>query len=142
MSVASCKISLLQNTNFSANFDEIAPDTDLEDLTSDHIEHNIRSIVQKDATVDSHDIENCSRGIRVPVHIEDPEARIPEYFNYIFKSLEEVGYSTFLKVKEQNPKTTVKLIQSKLHLEPLEKNMAPHLEYREGHKKRGKGKLS
>lgn len=68
---------LLETMVFLGEFDDIAPDTEPGDLTSEEIEKFIQSLVKSSRTgFDPNVIEGALRGLRVPARISDPKARM------------------------------------------------------------------
>lgn len=101
MTVASFKVcierSRLENMHFLGKFEDIAPETNVGNLTSDHIEKFTRSIVshENDTSVDPTVIEEALKGIKVPMSNLDPQARMMEFVNDFFERLGSVGYGDF-----------------------------------------------
>ena len=138
MSVASFKVSvdrgLLKTMHALGRFSDVAPDVSFAELTSDHIEAYVTSLVDKgdDEDVNTAVIKEAMRTLRVPMHVADPEARMLEYVHAVFSKLESVGYGTFW---EKNPEQTIKIMQSRLYPSGLKSAMQERLEFQEGLKK-------
>lgn len=135
MTVASFKVSvdrgLLRTMHALGRLDQVAGGVAFDQLTSEHIEMYVRSIVGKgsDKRVNPVIIEEAMKGLRVPMSVADPEARMLEYVHDVFERLDGVGHGEF---KDTNPKKTIKLIQDHLYPSCLQKAMNEHLEYQEG----------
>lgn len=135
MSVASFKVcierSRLDHMHFIGKFDDIAPGKAVDELTSDHIETFIRSIVthEEGKEINPRVLEKALKGIQMPMEIADPGARVMEFVSDFFERLDAVGYGDF---KVKNPKKTVKLLQERLYPPGLKDAMLQHLEYQPG----------
>ncbi len=90
-------LSPLENVHFTGAFDDIAPNTEVEVLTSEQIEKYIHSLTAHDENqeVDPALVENATRGVRVQTNVENPSARIMQFVNDVFVLLEGVGYGNF-----------------------------------------------
>ncbi len=92
MEVASLRVSvdycLLENMHVMGRFDSSAPDVNVEKLTEDHIKAFLESITKR-TEEDGYNpvvIENALKGVRMPMNIEDPEARVFEFYaQYLLK---------------------------------------------------------
>ncbi len=141
MEVASLRVSvdycLLENMHVMGRFDSIAPEVDVEELTEDHIKAFLESITRR-TEQDGYNpvvIENALKGVRMPLNIEDPEAREFEFMHNIFSRLEGVGYGDF---KKENPKVMIQLIQERLYPHTLKAEMGKHVRFQPGLKDRPK----
>lgn len=133
LSLASYRVSndpgLLRRMHFLGRFNKIAPKKSLAQLTSNHIEKWIQSLVKREQTLfDPVVVERCLAKLRTPMNIADPEARIMEYLNDFFNRLEQVGYDN---LKDVNPKKTISLLQQHLYPIRFKEVMIKSLEYHE-----------
>lgn len=89
--------SRLENMHFLGNFNDIAPKTVVDELTSANIEQFIRSIVthDDDAEVDPAVIEEALKGMKIPMTIVEPHARMMAFGNDFFESLKSLRYRDF-----------------------------------------------
>ena len=118
---------LLQTMVFLGKFDDIAPDVEAADLTSDHVKTFIDGLVKASTSdFDPKVVDNVLKGIRVQMSIADPEARMLHYVNDFFKRLNSVGYGAF---KKENPKKTVELLCKNLFPAQLRDAMKERVEY-------------
>lgn len=128
---ASIDRTLLKSLFYIGDFDTLAPDAgSAKDLTKNHIETYIRSIVSRsdDAALDPTIIKSGLSGFAMPRNILDAKARITTYCADFFERLESVGCSSF---PEDNPKKTVRLLCSRLQPEALKKEMRERLDFDE-----------
>lgn len=105
---ASIDHQLLDNLVFMGKFDALAPDTEADKLTDDHIEKCIKSIIEKeDVLYDPNVIDKALKGLRMPININDAEARVTQFCSAFFNRLNAVGYGKF---RTENPEQIVKLM--------------------------------
>ena len=119
---ASVDHELLDNLVFMGKFESIVPDAEVDDLTDDHVESFVTSIVEKDDDVmyDPATIDKALRKLRIPMHISDPEARITQYCAEFFNRLNGVGYGKF---RSENPEQTIKLLMQFVYPRNLKDEM-------------------
>lgn len=90
------------------NFDDVGPDVNFENLTSENIEQYLRSLVlNKHQIYDPTGLREAMAGLKFLIRIHDPPARITTYCADIFERLDAVVYGEF---KTENPKRTIKLL--------------------------------
>lgn len=135
MSLASFKVSvdrgLLKTLHGLGRLKSVAPDVAFDDLTSDKIKIFLKTLINKgdDESVNPSVIKDALKGLQMPTHISDPEARALEFVHDLFQRLESVGYGSF---KDRNPEKTIKLIQCHLYPQELKSAMREHLDYQHG----------
>ena len=122
--------ALLENMHALGKFDDIAPGKTEEQLTSTHVENYIKGLVTRDddSEVDPTVIVKAMRNVRVPMNIEDTNARMLQFVSKILVRLEGVSYGDF---KDRNPRKTIELIQEKLYPPMLKSSMKEQLEFQE-----------
>lgn len=128
---ASVDRTLLKSLFYMGKFDDIAPDiATVKDLTTDHIETYVRSLISRSDTtiVDPTIIESALCGFAMPTMILDADARITTYCADFFERLESVVCGLF---PENNPKKSVQLPCSRLEPPILKKEIWKRLEYDE-----------
>lgn len=77
-------------------FDDIAPNKTAEQLTSAEVKRFIKGIFKKQtAGFDPNFIEKALKGLRVPMRIADPDARVFHFASGSFERLEQIGYGEF-----------------------------------------------
>ncbi len=143
LSKASYKLSvdqgLLRRMHFLGELEEVAPGKELSKLTATDIEKWVKSlVVREDSSFDPAIVDRALKGIKVPMKIANPKARMLEYCNDMFARLESVGYDTF---KEENPKMMVKLLQKHLFPAHFKETMQTMLDYQESLESDLKGML-
>jgi len=108
--VVSIEPQLLKSMHFMGEFDEVAPNVALEQLTSEQIKSYISKIVSIDNSKepDSQVIEKALIGLKTPMHIADHKARIKQLIADYLQRMESIGYSNF---KNTNKKMTIKHIK-------------------------------
>ncbi len=79
--------------HFMGEFDTIAPDTNLEDITSDHIQEYLKGIVEnaQNKLPDTQLIETALTGLKTPMHIVDATARIKQLVADYLKRMADIG---------------------------------------------------
>ena len=128
---ASIDRSLLKNLLFMGDFEEFAPDAEtVEEISNDQIKSFIESKVSFDDEEEANPqvILNALKGLRMPMHITNPKARVSQYCNEFLERLDAVGYGAF---KTKNPKKTIELLASKVYPTKLKNEMKRRLEYNE-----------
>ncbi len=121
--------TLLKNMCFLRRFENIAPGLTYDKLTSNHIRTFIENIVKKDVTNFDHNIvEKALSGLRMTMHIFDPEARVLHFVNDFFERLDGIGYGTF---KEKNPKKPLSSCTIRCTPRNQKAVMGQNVEYRE-----------
>ena len=100
--------ALLRNMHFLGKFDDIAPNVAVIDLSSDHVKTFISGLVKKPSSgYDPRAIDGALRGLAMPSHIADPDARVLHFANSFFERLEAIGYRSF---RDTNKEKTVALM--------------------------------
>lgn len=137
LSVLSLKDSidrnLLKNLLFMGKFDTIAPKATTDTLNDTQIETYLNSLLDHaDKLYDPVLIDKALQGLRMPMEVHDPNARITEYCAEVFKRLDGIGYPKF---KSDNPKQTVELLMRRIYPHPLKTEMTKILSVNEQLKK-------
>lgn len=105
---ASIDRTLLKHLVFMGAFDEIQENATVETLSDVHIKTYIDSLVTtSEDEVDPSRIREALKGLKFPVKIASPSARIMTYCADVFERLDAVGYGDF---KTNNPKHMIKLL--------------------------------
>jgi len=126
---ASVDRSLLKSAFFFGKFQTIAADvTEVSNLTSEHIESFVKSLVARTSATrtDYSVIEKVLVGFSMPMKIVDADVRIMHYFSDFFERLESVGYGSF---RTENPEQTVKLLISRLQPAALKHEMRKQIQF-------------
>ncbi len=99
---------LVKTMHFAGELITVAPDVAYKDLSSDHVKAFVYGLVKKtDKIADLKVITRALKGLKVPMAITDPKARMLQYLNDFLERLETVGYGDFA---DDNPKKTVALL--------------------------------
>lgn len=110
---ASTDHQLLDNLVFMGKFDKLAPDTETDTLSDDHVDKFVKSIIEeKDELFDPTVIDKALKGLRMPMNINDAEARVTQFCSEFFNRLNAVGYGKF---RTENPEQTVKLMRQSVY---------------------------
>jgi len=120
---------LLKSAFFFGKFQTIAADvTEVSNLTSEHIESFVKSLVARTSATrtDYSVIEKVLVGFSMPMKIVDADVRIMHYFSDFFERLESVGYGSF---RTENPEQTVKLLISRLQPAALKHEMRKQIQF-------------
>lgn len=89
-------------------FDEIAPDVTVDNVSDDHIEKYIKSIIKPGAGDNEPAlIRQALSMLSFPTSVSNESARITTYCGECFDQIEEVGYGKF---REDNTKHTISLL--------------------------------
>lgn len=101
MCIASFKVSVdrgfLKTMYKLERLNRVVSDISFDNLTSDHIEAHLLSLIQKedDGTTNPVVIQEDLKELRMSMKVADPEAHILKYVHNTFQMLESVGYADF-----------------------------------------------
>jgi len=126
---ASIDLSLLEDLFFMGKFDKIAPSAEEADnLTDEQIKSFITSLVTRseDSILNPGVIKAALSGLKMPMDIADPDARITHYCADFFDRLKSVGCGSFRK---DNPDKTIELLVSRLHPAALKREMQERIDF-------------
>lgn len=105
---ASAHHLLLKHLEFMSCFDGLAPEVTFNTLTSDNIEKYLKSLVKNtDQVYDPTQLRDTMVGLKFPVSIRVPAARITTYCADVFERLDSIDCDDF---NTENPKHTITLL--------------------------------
>ena len=113
--------TLLKSLFFTDEFEKINKRLTIDTLKETHLEKYLDTLVSAPQGVfDRATINQALQGLRMPMHVMQPEARVQKYFNDFYRRLDEVGCSSFLT---ENPKKSVKLLLARVEPQVLKTEM-------------------